>query len=140
MTVWNAVMNIAGVNANIILHAVNPQLKLMRREFLITLGRSLIDDQLKWRMLMNNIPRELKSTIRRICNVEDQPEHPNNPGPTQRKRQRCHLCPRSRDLKHSTSCYKCYKGVCKSTARKKLFVSTAKTEKGSKNHISRRGK
>lgn len=124
MTVWYAVMNIAGVNANIILNAVNPQMKIMRREFLVTLGRSLTENQLRRRMLMANIPRELKSTIRRICNVTDEPQPANNPGPAQPKIRRCYLCPRNRDQKHSTSCSKCCKGVCKAHSMQEIVCDS----------------
>lgn len=104
------IMDIAGVNANILYNSANPESNMSHQKFLINLGQVLIRDQLVRRAQMVNIPRELKELIRRVGNI---PEEVHD-GPRERapKRARCYICPRT-DNKHSIICTKCNKHICK---------------------------
>lgn len=127
MVVWYALMDIAGVNSNIVYQAANPNSKSSRRNFLVSLGRSLTENQLKKRIQNASLLRELKMTIRRICAMEEEPPAANQEAPRP-KRQRCYLCPRNRDQKHSNFCVRCFKGVCKQLSKQDIVCDSCKDQ------------
>lgn len=131
--IWFAVLNIAGVNAHVILNSVDLHNRIDRQPFLKTFGFELIRPNLVRRSQINTLPRELSLSIKKyVSRVEERPndgearprqEHQHPPAqPVQRpgaaqppgpKRRRCCLCPRNTDRKHPLGYAVCHLGVCR---------------------------
>lgn len=105
MVVYYAMMNIAGVNAQVIYSSNNKQYDLIRRSFLRNLALSLTSDQLTRRSFEMNVPplvRERRQEAAGTLNTD--PEYP--PG----TKKRCFLC--KKDSKTRFYCQKCHKFLC----------------------------
>lgn len=124
-TIWFRIMDIAGVNANVIHDGILGNKKTERRAFLTSLGRDLIQDHLLRRSQQMYLPRELRSVIGRITGTEvsfavqaaPEPQAPLAPqnilvDRKRAKRGRCHICPYSQN-KESSVCDVCNKFICK---------------------------
>ncbi|KAK9736145.1 Transposase IS4 [Popillia japonica] len=60
MVILYALMNVAGINSQIIYTANNPKTTILRRHYLKSLARELIDEHLKFRSTLRNLPPEVK--------------------------------------------------------------------------------
>lgn len=110
MVIFFSLLNTVGVNAQVIV-ASNQHFerKIVRRRFLQELGISLVSPHMKTRVLMMNLPKELRCSIKKYLPTAEELA-----GPRERPaRGRCTVCPRSRDRKTPFSCETCYKLVCK---------------------------
>ncbi|KAJ8882598.1 hypothetical protein PR048_014409 [Dryococelus australis] len=112
LAIWFAIMDIAAVNAHVVLGATKDSDNITRRDFLVSLGRYLINEHLTSRSAIKNLSRELCATISRIAGTARDEQLPITENPS--KRRSCHICPRTEDQKHSTYCNQCCRGVCKS--------------------------
>ncbi|KAJ8872107.1 hypothetical protein PR048_025708 [Dryococelus australis] len=70
LTLWYAVINIAGVNASVIYYDENHQDSMQSGQFLVTLSQELVHQDLKWRSKMTNLPNELLVTLRKLDGKE----------------------------------------------------------------------
>ena len=102
MVLFYNLLDVSALNAFIIWIHLNPNwmngILYKRRIFLTELGKQLVKD--------NAVRRAVKSPIS---------SSPSSAGanPAGRKRGRCVLCPRSKDVKHNMTCSKCHSFVCK---------------------------
>lgn len=122
--IWYAVMNIASVNS-FILFQNGTESSMRRRNFIIHLGQTLIEPQMRRRLLETRLPRELRSVMQRLLKCDDATINENRPSTSQprvpvpdvasraKKRRRCYMCPSKNDSKHFTMCNKCNEHVCK---------------------------
>ncbi|KAJ8879409.1 hypothetical protein PR048_020017 [Dryococelus australis] len=112
LTIWFSIMDIAAVNTHVFLDATKDNDSITHHDFLVSLGRDLIKEYLASRSAIKNLQRELHVTISRIAGTarDEQLLIPENPS----RRRRCHICPRTKDQKHSTYCTQYCRGVCKS--------------------------
>lgn len=118
--IWFRIMDVAGVNSNVIFNCVAGNQTMARRNFLTMLGRQLIQEHLERRVQEKRLPRELRSLIYRIGNI-DETEPMVAQQPVQgRKRGRCHLCPYSQK-KESVVCNLCHHYICKNHKHIKIL-------------------
>lgn len=68
LTVFYSLLNIGGLNSMIV-YQENTQVKKTRLEFLKSLGRQLMEDQLKYRMTISSLPRPLKTRLQNYVTV-----------------------------------------------------------------------
>ncbi|KAJ8872024.1 hypothetical protein PR048_028364 [Dryococelus australis] len=88
---WFAIMDISAVNAHVVLGANKDSDSIIRRNFLVCLGRDQIQEHLTSRSAIKNLPRELCATISRISGTETDEQLPITENPS--KRHRCHIFP-----------------------------------------------
>lgn len=119
--VWFRILDIGGVNSNVIFNGTVNNKSLERRIFLTALGQGLIEPHLRRRSQENNLPRELRNIICKISGVRE-PEPILGPVERGKKRGRCHVCPYSRNQKkESLKCDKCSGYICQNHASKKVL-------------------
>jgi len=102
MVLFYNLLDVSALNAFIIWIHLNPNwmngILYKRRIFLAELGKQLVKD--------NAVRRAVKSPISSSHSSA-------GANPAGRKRGRCVLCPRSKDVKHNMTCSKCHLFVCK---------------------------
>lgn len=114
LTIFFSMLNIAGINAQIIYKA-NTDNSDRRRLFLKKLALEMISCHTSQRMSNPRIPRAIRSSLKRCAastssNAEPEPElvEPQ----AKLALTRCEECPRSRDRKTRFRCHSCNKRVC----------------------------
>nr|XP_026490968.1 piggyBac transposable element-derived protein 4-like [Vanessa tameamea] len=108
MTSFYAMLNISGINANIIYRANNTDTRMTRRHFLKKLGLDLIHDHLEVRKTQMNLPRLLRKRI--LDFVGGPAEEP--PRKITGTRKRCQICPAKKDKKTNHTCHVCHIYIC----------------------------
>ncbi|KAJ3646387.1 hypothetical protein Zmor_005897 [Zophobas morio] len=112
MVLFYSIMNMAGINGQIIYMANNPNSNLVRRKFLKQLAVKLADEHLKRRSLTKNVPVAVRERRQEVAGTSaDVPK--GNPE-TPRVKKRCHLC--TKDSKTRYFCKFCKKFLCLSHA------------------------
>lgn len=116
--IWFRILDIAGLNANVIFNGVQQNQIMERRLFLTTLGQELIKAHLTRRAQQTCLPREIRSAIFKVSGLQE-PMPAANPEPQRRKKRgRCKICPYSKNQKkESSSCDKCRDFICKNHSR-----------------------
>lgn len=110
LRIFFTLMDIAGINSQIILACNQPNSTTSRKQYLKTLSFQLFDDYLKYRSTINTLPRTLRQHIKRFVGPDVlQNRSENQPEMTRR---RCAYCPRQIDRKYSTVCYSCRQNIC----------------------------
>ena len=127
MLLFYNVLDVASITALVVWRKVDPSDKLSdedrRALFNITVAEELVRPQLERRQIIKDLCRYLKFTINTALH-----QHPTRAQvgevstPDNRKRGRCHLWPRHRDLKTTMRRSMCKSSVC-STHSKKQTVS-----------------
>lgn len=107
LTVFYAMLNMAGINAYII-HRSNTQTIQKRRHFIKTLGRLLVTEHLQGRKETPQLPRQLRKRIREFIGEPEQEAPVRVPG----VRKRCQVCPYARHRKTANVCEDCHKYIC----------------------------
>lgn len=114
MRFFMGMLDQAQVNAAI-LHNLEGDIEpLSHRDFLQELVISLIKPYVLRRLMDKQLPRWIRIQIHAIFDVpaaEIQPEEQENVG-EKKKKKRCELCPRGKDIKSYISCCQCKKSVC----------------------------
>ncbi|CAI6353934.1 unnamed protein product [Macrosiphum euphorbiae] len=93
-------IDLAGINAEVIFSTNNRNNKLIRRKFLEEVGLSLLKVSLKKRAVSKYIPRSLRQKASKSSGEEKLPECSKVVG----IRGRCAVCPRDKDIKTTNSC------------------------------------
>lgn len=109
LVIFYALMDIAGINAQIIFHANEANPKKMRRIFLKDLALSLMKPQLVERAAIPSLPVDIATFLEKYKEqrVEITEE------PTTKKRGRCVTCGRARNTSTTIRCNSCHSFVCK---------------------------
>lgn len=76
--IWFRILNIAGVNANVMFNGVQQNKTIEWRLFLKTLSQGLIEEHMKHRAQQQCLPRKLNSAIFRITGFPE-PVPPHDP-------------------------------------------------------------
>lgn len=102
-------LNIAGINAQVVYYSRNTNEKMKRRIFLRTLAMELIKPQVGKRAAETSLPKRIREKASRLTGQQHPPQ-------AQRARLgatgRCEVCPRNKDRKTAKSCGKCQKWIC----------------------------
>lgn len=132
---WYAIMNIASVNSFTLFQAGTDS-NMTRRQFTLTLGRSMLEAHMQRRLTQSRLPREIPIIIRKILKLDDESVPPTTEPrvvtqrqqETSRKRRRCYICPSSTDNKYSTVCDTCQNPVCKNHSNQLIKCLNCKKE------------
>ncbi|KAF5289553.1 hypothetical protein FQR65_LT20793 [Abscondita terminalis] len=106
MVVFYLMLNIAGINSQVIFCANNPNNKIIRRHFLRDLANDLIKPQLATRACLAGLPRILKLRLQEITGIESTAAEVNVPPG------RCVECGWRKNRKTRFSCYQCHIYMC----------------------------
>lgn len=109
MVVFYSILNISGINSQVIYNANNPNKNTLRRHFLEDLSFALINDHLKVRAQSQYIPRNMRNRIREICSLAA--EEPNE-NAERREAGRCFCCSSKKNRKTRYFCKKCKTYLC----------------------------
>jgi len=113
-------INIAAVNA-LVIHAHNmrndqPEKKIKRKDFLLRIAHDLVKPFLTQRYKLPTLPRNIKTAIVMCGFVSESEENamkdPEDYEAISRKRGRCHVCSRNRDVKTQFVYKRCGHYVC----------------------------
>ncbi|XP_008178754.1 piggyBac transposable element-derived protein 4-like [Acyrthosiphon pisum] len=110
LTVFYSILNIAGLNSQIIFQE-NTNIKMSRLNFLKTLSRQLMEEQLKYRLTIDVLPKTIKLRLKQYGTKTNEAA-----GTSQRVRAsgRCAFCERAKDRKSNLWLHK---PVCTNFAR-----------------------
>lgn len=111
MVLFYALMNVAGINSQIV-HVANNQTSLIRRMYLKQLAVELIDEHLKRRTMMKNLNPTIRQRRQEVTGIL--PEVPRANPETPNVKKRCYLC--KKDSKTRYFCKICKKFICLSHA------------------------
>lgn len=109
MVIFYSMLNVAGINSLVIFKANNIDANVLRRDFLRKLAFELLNDQLRIRSTLSNIPRSMKFRIREILGIEPIEQAPEPPA---NQRGRCAMCDRKKNRPSRYFCKKCHIYVC----------------------------
>jgi len=109
LTVFYSMLNIGGVNAQIIYQENCPNNKKTRLDFLKCLSRELMKEHMEYRCTIISLPKEIKNKIVKYG------FHVNATEEIQRIRQsgRCSFCDRNKDRKTTKVCTNCARLICR---------------------------
>jgi hypothetical protein len=123
LVVFFNMLDVSGVAAFVIWIANYPDWQIKRhasrrRKFIVELGTSLVDEQIK-RRLQNpsQIRKQSRRALRLLGYVDD--HQPRTAQPAGKKR--CYLCPREVDRKTRTHCDDCGNNVCQEHSSTSTF-------------------
>lgn len=107
---WSVVLfyhmlNIAGINAQIVYNSNVPDNKLLRRNFLRQIINSLVEPHLHSRAHLQNFPRSLKCRLEEICDIESHQDENIISG-------RRFYYGSKKNRKTRFACFKCHKHMC----------------------------
>lgn len=112
LAIFFRLLDMAGVNSHVIYvynNINNPTKKKQQMEFLEELAFSLLEDHLKNRARIKNLPLDVKAFLTKYL-----PEPEVSHDATDRKTGPCHECGKHRNNKTSVRCSQCTRFVCKS--------------------------
>ena len=129
MLLFYNVLDLASIAAFVVWRKVKPSDKLSDEErrmlFNITVAKELVRPQLERRQIMKNLSRHLKFTINIALHQHPTQAQVGEISTTHnRKRGRCHLCLRHRDLKTTIHYSMCKSSVCSTHSKKKKNKKT----------------
>ncbi|XP_046404918.1 piggyBac transposable element-derived protein 4-like [Ischnura elegans] len=102
------ILNIAGINAQVIYMSNNAERKLVRRLFLREVGRELVHAQIRKRATCNSVPRSLREKVLKLSGSTSSGHSEFDV----KIRARCTICPRNMDKKTNQFCSRCSKTMC----------------------------
>lgn len=111
LTVFYCLLNIAGINSQII-YTANTENKIERRIFLRELALELMKPQAETRLSIPNLPLKLRDSIKQLVGVEEK-----IPEARVRVTGMCSLCPRRKNRKTKKTCCKCSAYLCNEHCR-----------------------
>lgn len=107
-------MNIAGINAQIIFKANKGNPRIIRRNFLKNLSLQLMENWFKERATIMTLPRDIRLFLEKY----KQPELPTQTA--EKKRGRCGMCGRSKNMVTTRKCTLCKNFICKDHSLEKV--------------------
>ncbi|XP_022906604.2 piggyBac transposable element-derived protein 4-like [Onthophagus taurus] len=111
LTMFFRFLDIAGVNSHIIYvgnHMMTAEKPKTRMDFLESLSFSLLENHLKERAKIANLPQDIKSFLARYQDVPEEQAVPD-----QRRRGPCHECGKHKNNTTTVRCTECTRFVCK---------------------------
>lgn len=110
LVIFFRILDIAGINSQVIFASNNPNTKILRRLFLRGLGLDLLRPLVAKRVTTKNVPRSIRLGAAKYAEIPVEKLQPSTSG--NRPSGRCTVCPRKNDKKTKCSCYKCDKFMC----------------------------
>ncbi|XP_063222178.1 piggyBac transposable element-derived protein 4-like isoform X4 [Bacillus rossius redtenbacheri] len=107
LTVFFALMNVAGINSQIIFQS-NSKSEMNRRTYLKTLGLELVKKCSTERHQVRCLRRELQAKLKPVKHDDKDTQPPTKLS----RRSRCTVCPRSKDRKTNVQCVHCKSHIC----------------------------
>lgn len=111
LALFYRLIDIAGINAQVIFLSNNPESKLPRRQFLKEVAIELIKPQALRRTTVLSLPKNVRQSAQKVSQG-CQPCVNAAQNPVPRKKQRCSVCPRNKDIKINTYCESCKSPMC----------------------------
>lgn len=132
LVIFFRILDIAGINSQVIFVSNNPETKTVRRLFLRGLGLDLLKLQVSKRVTTKTVPRSLRLEAAKYANLPV--EKLKQSSSQNRSSGRCIVCPRNKDKKTKCSCYKCNNFMCQN--HMKLICESCLEEEKSGNDSS----
>lgn len=132
LVIFFRILDIAGINSQVIFVSNNPETKTVRRLFLRGLGLDLLKLQVSKRVTTKTVPRSLRLEAAKYSNLPV--EKLKQSSSQNRSSGRCIVCPRNKDKKTKCSCYKCNNFMCQN--HMKLICESCLEEEKSGNDSS----
>lgn len=110
IVIFYSLVNVAGINSQVVYSSNNPSATVSRRSFLRNLAFELTQPHLKERATIEKLPISLKSRLREICNITEAPASSNPIVNNQTGR--CAICSTKKNRKTRYYCRKCSKFMC----------------------------
>lgn len=108
MVIFYALMNVAGINSQIIYISNNPNTKSVRRKYLKQLAVGLADQHLKRRSFMKNIAPAVRQRRQEVAGTSQDVSREDQQAPISRKR--CYMCKNNNTTRYF--CAICKKFLC----------------------------
>lgn len=122
--IFSAIMNISMANGHILWTAANLEKRLKRRKYIKTIGIELVKPFVQERMKeSSNFSLDLRTRIQNFLKESKKDEDENiatDDSQTSRKRGRCYLCDRKKDVKCTQKCSNCLLFICKNHITKNV--------------------
>lgn len=109
LAIFFSLLNVAGINAQIIYNASHPDSPQIRRVFLKNLSLNLMKLHLTERTTISSLPTNIKSILAKHVVAEDIHEVI----PEEKSRGRCCFCPKAKRINTTINCSTCRKFACK---------------------------
>lgn len=109
LVLFYRLLDIAGINGQVIFTSNNIDVNQPRRLFLKEIGSAMVKPQAARRSSQMNIPKQIRQSAKKIGEVVQETA---NRTIVRGKKTRCVVCPRNKDNKTTNSCVKCYKPMC----------------------------
>lgn len=132
LAIFFYMLNITGINSQIIYIANNPNIKIKRRIFLRNLAMELIKPAIAKRAASTFLPREIRIKAATISGQQLRIETTEREGSSGR----CFFCPRAKDRKTKNSCGKCNKWICKDHLKQICLDCSNKYENADENEMT----
>lgn len=105
-------LDITGVNAQVIYLFNNVGQKVVRRLFLKEIAIALIKPMALSRSAMLCLPKDVRHSAKKVAGLQDQEELPRNPDNGEVRKARCTVCPQKKDVKIKTACEVFKRQIC----------------------------
>lgn len=109
LVIFYALLDITGINAQILFYSNQSNRKEPRRIFLKNLAFSLMKPHLKERSKILSLPKDITLFLSKYRSEETE----GNEEPATKKRGRCVTCGRAKNVNTTITCDKCHNHVCK---------------------------
>lgn len=107
LAIFFSLLNIAGINTQIIYNAYNPDSPQTRRVFLKSLSLNLMKLHLRERATIKSLPTNIKSILSKYTVTVQEVI------PEEKSRGRCCFCPKAKRINTTITCSTCRKFACK---------------------------
>ena len=110
LALFFTLMNVASVNAQILYESNNQNSRVIRKKFLKNLVLSLMKNHLCERAKILTLPAEIRAIL---AKYRDEPVEKQKENEESRKRGRCHLCTRAKNIDTTIRCKICMRFSCR---------------------------
>lgn len=107
MVIFYSMVNVAGINSQVVFAFNNSTTKVVRRKFLSDLAFILMREHLIIRSGIPQVPRLSRQRIAQICGIEEPQNHVEDLGVG-----RCRMCSSKKNRKSKYYCRSCKKFLC----------------------------
>uniref|UniRef100_A0A1B6E2X5 PiggyBac transposable element-derived protein domain-containing protein n=1 Tax=Clastoptera arizonana TaxID=38151 RepID=A0A1B6E2X5_9HEMI len=116
LVLFYRLLDIAGVNAQIIYLFNNPTKPILRRLFLKEIAIELVKPLAQSRCTIQTLPKNIRQSARIVAGLGQGSgvQGPVKANDGQKRKARCTICPRNKDIKVKTSCEMCKIPMCMS--------------------------
>lgn len=118
VAIFYRLLSIASVNSHILHLCYKGTPDKTRFDFTKELGLDLVEPHLRRRLLIPNLPRNIRDSIKKLLK-DDQPQQPEQViSDKMEKRKTCAKCPSFKERKTQYKCIKCHDAICLECSKK----------------------